>query len=205
MTIRHLVADTSHCLRTAALPMLALGLLTSVRTVDPALGTSDGILSVAWQAANVASTAWLILAVAWAANRRWRDCRAHQRLQHLRDLAAQPDHALVQVQTTIWTTAAGQCAVVLNIATGVLHRVWLPETTVPSGAFAVLERTGHGGRVVACVDARGVKSAHRHERRRRRLDTPAIQPEPAREVGELQEAADLIDEVEKYLKARGGA
>jgi hypothetical protein len=199
VTIRHLLHHAGHFLRAAAPPVVVLGLLTAVRTVEPAL-VSDGVLGISWLAAAVASTAWLLIALAVAAARPRRDRRAHERLQQFRHLATQPDHALVQVQTTVWSTVAGQHAVVLNIVTGALHRVWLPETTVPVGAFAVLQRTGDGARVVARLSARSVEAAHRCERR-------TVRPADARrhEDREMQSEANeapspLILEIEAFLK-----
>ncbi len=199
MTIRHLLHDAGRCLRAAAPPVLVLGLITALRTVDPAVATLDRCLGLALQAATVASALWLVVAMTWAAARPWRDRRAHERLDHLRDLAGEGDRALVHVKTTIWSTAAGERTIVLNIATGGLHRVWLPETTVPVGAFAVLEHTNRGVRVIAHMDAHVVEAAHRHERRS--VCAPLRTSVDAGLGGKPGDPARLIREVEAFLQS----
>jgi len=206
VTTRGLLEAAGHCLCAAALPALSFGLLTAVDAAHPGGAASASLadlLGTVRRVGLLACALWLAAAISWAATRPWRDCRALQRLKQLRDLAAQPDHALVQVQTTIWTTAAGQHAVVLNIATGALHRVWLPETKVPIGAYCVLERTLHGVRVIDLMTDRSVAAAHRHERGRHADGGTSAHTKPARHVEQPDDAAVLIDEVEKYLEQQG--
>lgn len=204
MTTRHLLQDAGHCLRAAVPAVLTLGVLTAMRSVFPAsptLGASAGALLLACHVATVAAGSWLVAAVGWAASRRWRDGRASRRLHHLRDLAAEPNRALVHLQTTLWSAAAGQHAVVVNVATGIQHRVWIAEMTVPIGAFVVLERTHHGAVVIGMMHARAVEAAHRHARRHSVTSDPlnvnVPPPEPRDDV--LQ----LIEETEQYLREQG--
>lgn len=199
MTTRHILHDAGHCLRVAALPMLALGVLTAARSMlhtSPPLPTADGLL-LAWQVAIVAAALWLVASVCWSAARPWRDRRASQRLRHFGDLAAEPNRALVHLQTTVWSGAAGQHSIVVNVATGVLHRVWLPGMTVPIGAFVVLERTNSGVSIVDWMNPRRVKEAHRYERRHPLAHDP-------RDCDVEQERRDevlqLIEETEQYLR-----
>lgn len=199
MTTRHRLHDASHCLLSAAPPALALGVLTAARSMlhmSPPLPTADGLL-FAWQVAIVAAGLWLVASVCWSAARPLRDRRASQRLQHLRDLAAEPNRALIHLQTTVCSGAAGQQAVVVNVATGVLHRVWIAEMTVPIGAFVVLERTDSGVSVVDWMNARRVKEAHRYARRHPLARDP-------RDCDVDQERRDevlqLIEETEQYLR-----
>lgn len=200
MTIQHFLHDAGHCLRVASPPVLVLGLLTAVRTVEPPL-MSEGVLGIAWQAATVASTASLVVALAVAAVRPRRDRRARERLEHLRDLAAEPNRALVHVQTTIWSTAAGQHAVVVNIATGILYRVWLQTTWLPTGGFAVLEQRGGAVFVVDWMDACSVQAAQRHLCRSvgaREVEQPRKEAPPVTALAE--DALQLIAETENYLR-----
>lgn len=199
MTTRHILRDAGHCLRVAALPMLALGVLTAARSMlhtSPPLPTADGLL-LAWHVANVAAALWLVASVCWSAARPWRDRRASQRLRHFRDLAAEPNRALVHLQTTVWSGAAGQHSIVVNVATGVLHRVWLPEMTVPIGAFVVLERTNSGVSIVGWMNARRVKGAHHYERRH-----PLARDPRGCDVDQERrdEVLQLIEETELYLR-----
>lgn len=201
MTIRYLLHDAGHYLCATAPPVLVLGLLTAVRAVEPAL-MSEGVLGMAWRAATVASTTWLLIAAAVAADRPRRDRSAHDRLEQLRDFGAQPNRALVRIQTTRWDSTAGQHAVVLNVATGVLHRVWLPETQVPVGAFAVLERTNGGVRMIDRMDARGIEAAHRQERRHQLHAAEAHLKQYVEHRAYSGDAAALMEEVEEYLRMR---
>lgn len=202
MATRHLIHDAGHCLLAAAPPVLALAVLTATRSLFFAsqrlpLSAADSLLQLAWQGTIVAAASWLVASLCWAASRPWRDRRASQRLQHFRDLAAEPNRALVHLQTTAWSGAAGQHSIVVNVATGVLHRVWLPEMTVPIGAFVVLERTNSGVSIVDWVNPRRVKEAHRYERRHPLAHDP-------RDCDVEQERRDevlqLIEETEQYLR-----
>lgn len=171
--------------------------MRSVLPASPTLGASAGALLLAFHVATFAAGSWLVASVCWAASRPWRDGRASQRLRHLRDLAAEPNRALVHLQTSVWSGAAGQHFIVVNVATGVLHRVWLPEMTVPIGAFVVLEGTDSGVSVVDWMNARRVKEAHRYERRHPVARDP-------RDCDVEQERRDevlkLIEETEQYLR-----
>lgn len=204
MNSRQVLLDGAHCLRTAAAPLLTLGVLALARTLhteSPSLAGIDELLLVAWRAAVIATLLWFLVALIWAVTRPRRDRRAFQRLQHLRQMAAPPDRALVHVQTTVWNSTAGEYVVVVNVATGGTFRVWLPETKVPVGAFVVLERTDSGVSVVDWLSTAQVDAGHRHEQR---IDAGGI-PRGSRET-ELHEPLDhgaalrLIEETERFLK-----
>lgn len=201
MTTRHLLHDAGHCLRVAAPPVLALAVLTATRSLFFAnqrlpLSAADS-LQLASHGAIVAAASWLVASLCWSAARPWRDRRASQRLRHFRDLAAEPNRALVHLQTTVWSGAAGQHSIVVNVATGVPHRVWIAEMAVPIGAFVVLERADSGVSVLDWMNARQVKGAHRYERRHPLARDP-------RDCDVDQERRDevlqLIEETEQYLR-----
>jgi len=202
MTTQHLLRDTGHCLRAAAPPLLALSVLAATPSLlAGTLSSLDGLLLPAWWVAIVASVLWFVAATCWAATRPGRDRRACERLQLLRGLAGESNRALVQIQTTVFNAAAGQHAVVMNVGTGTLHRVWLPETAVPIGAFVVLEHADHGVRVIGRLSAPSVEAAHRHERRTRAIRVPDRAGSPGRNPALQTDAAvTLIDEVEAYLR-----
>ena len=203
MTTRQMLLDLGRCLRAAAAPLLTLGVLTLARPVRgeaPSPAGVDELFLVAWRTAVFATLLWLLVAVVWAAIRPWRDRCAYQRLQHLRELAAQPSRVLVFVQTIALGTAAGQHAVVINVATGTTHRAWLSETTVPIGAFVVLERTNGGVGVVDWMDAHQVESGHRHERRHAAHHiTSGRLGVDLTERDDRDDARQLIEEAEQFL------
>lgn len=203
MSTRQIPLDLARYLRASAPPLLTLGVLTLARTANaesPMSAAVDEPIGVAWRAAAFATLVWFLVAVSWTVNRPWRDRRAFQRLQHLREIATAPDRALVHVQTTVWSSTAGQHLIVVNVATGTTSRVWLPETTVPIAAFVVLERSNGGVNVVDSMNAHQVEAGHRHEQRH-------VAPRPSRELrGDLPERDDrddarqLIEETERFLK-----
>lgn len=204
MTTRHLIHDAGHCLRAAVPPVLTLGVLTATRAVllaSPRLSPSaESLLQLAWHCTIVAGGSWLVVSLCWAASRPWRDRRASKRLQHLRDLATEPNRALVHVTTVFGSNTAGQHAIVVNVATGISYRVWIPEMDIPVGAFAVLERSDSGVRHIAALLARRVEAAHRHESRREPPGTSVEPGEPPSQAGENTAATALISEIEAFLK-----
>lgn len=203
MTIRHLLHDAGHCLRGGAAPLLTLAVLALARTAHPgnAVSTSmDELVLLVWRGGTSAALLWLLGAVTWSATRPWRDRRAFQRLQRLREIATPPNRALVHVLTTVWSSTAGEHVVVVNVATGTTSRVWLSETAGQIGAFVVLERSNGGVNVVDSMNAHQVEAGHRHEQRH-------VAPRPSRELrGDLPERDDredarqLIEETERFLK-----
>jgi len=199
MTTRHLIHDAGHCLSVAAPPAVALGVLTATQFVltSPTLSAADGGLLLAWHVAIAAAALWLVASVCWAATRPRRDRGAFQRLQQLRDLTAESNRALVHLQTTVWSAAAGQHAVVVNVETGIPYRVWLPEIRVPIGAFVVLERRNSGVSVVDWMDAHQVVEAHRHEKRHPVTDDRGDVSILERE--DRSDARQLVEEIQQYL------
>lgn len=207
MTTRHLLHDAGHCFRVVAPSLLALSALalagtTQGETLAPA-GVGE-VVFVAWRAAVLGTLLWFLVAVVFAATRQWRDRRGHQRLQRLRERAAQPNRALVFIQSIVCGTAAGQHVVVINLATGATHRAWLPETTVPIGAFVALERANDGVRVIDSMNAQQVESAHRYERRHRAQHILSGElDEDLREHDDREAVLQLIEETERFLKEQG--
>lgn len=203
MRPRQSIHDLRRCLRAAAPPLLTLSVLALARTTQgealPPSGVGELVL-VAWRAAVLGTLLWFLVAVVWAATRPLRDRRAFQRLQDLREIATVPDRALVHVQTIVWSSAAGQNVVVVNVATGVTSRVWLPETTVPIGSYVVVERKGSGVRVVDWMGAEHVEAGHRLEQRHiahrhNSGDRVLEPPEHGRD-----DALLLIEETEQFLR-----
>lgn len=151
------------------------------------------------RATTVVAGLWLATATGMAVLRTRRDTHSHRRLQKLRELAAEPNRALVHVQTTVWSSAAGQHAGVVNVATGILHRVWIPEVTVPIGAFVVLQPTRSGVSIVDWMSPRRVDEAHRFERRHPTTSDPR---DLDVELALNDDVRRLIEETEHYLRQR---
>lgn len=206
MTTGNLLHDAGHCLRAAGPPLLALSVLAIARTTQaetpaPPVGVGEVVL-VAWRAAVLGTLLWFLVAVIWALTRPLRDRRAFQRLQHLREIARVPDRALVHVQTIVWNSAAGQHVAVVNVATGVTSRVWLPESAVPIGSYVVVERMDSGVRAIDHLSAHSVEAAHRSEGRSHEVRASDAHPTPPPNAREESDAVTLIAEVEEYLRRR---
>lgn len=187
-------------LRAAAPPLLTLGVLLVIgelALLDAWTTTFDTTRLVAAVLAGV----WLVIAIAMAGHRVKRDSHAHQRLQELRDDTQAPGRALVHVQTLVSVSAAGQYAVVVNIATGYRYRLWLPEVHLPIGAYAVVEQRVVGVAVIDWVGQRTVDAAHRHERRHpERRDSGHQVRAAVADPADRDDARRLIEETEQFLK-----
>lgn len=203
MSPRRLLLDVRH-VRASAPPLLALGLLAFVRAVcaECSLPAAvDQFVLMAWRTSIIGTLLWFLSAVLWAVLRPRRDRRAFRRLQRLREMATSPDRALVHVQTSVWSSVAGQHVAVVNVATGVTTRLWLPETTVPAGSFVVLERTNAGVRVVDWMNAHEVKAGQCHQRRHAVRPITADQASVQLFEQEIHDdALQLIEETERFLR-----
>lgn len=206
MTTTQFVLDVGRCFRAAAPPLLVLAAftLTGIPRSDELVATSlEHPTVLAWRAAVVATSLWFLVAVVWAETRPLRDRRAFDRLQRLREMATSPDRVLVHVQSTVWSSTAGQHLVVVNVATGGSSRVWLPETLVPIGSFVVLEQTDRGVRVVDWMSAHQVEAGHRHERRVLAVGVSNVEQRGhAADPQNHDDARQLIEETEQFLKGQ---
>jgi len=193
--------DLRPLLRSAAPPLVFLGVLLAFGELsfeEPRTESAETSLLVG----SLGAAVWLLAAVVVTGCRLRREMLAHQRLQELRDRTQASGRALVHVQTVVSSSGAGQHAVVVNVATGFQYRLWLPEVNLPIGAYAVIEQRAVGVAVIDWVGPRTVDAAHRDEQR-----VPAhIDIEPrsagAAETEQLDDAHQLITEVETYLKQR---
>lgn len=185
-------------LRAAAPPLLILGALLAVGEVSD-IDAWAKTVETSWLVAAAVAAAWLAVATGMTVYRTRRDGHAHRRLQGLRDAAQTPGRALVHVEAVAWRSRAGQHAFVVNVATGYRYRLWLPEVDLPDGAYAVIEQCVVGVIVIDWVGPRTVDAAHRHQRRQpAHIDRP--HGVAAAETERLDDAGQLITEVETYLK-----
>lgn len=197
MTTTQLWKDAAHVLRATIAPALALtAVIASLQVLHPWPGSDvlpAAVLSVI--------IAWLVLTVAWAATSPLRDRRAAHRLDELRAASPAPNRELVHIYATIWALLAGQLVDVVNIATGTTHRIWLPETSLPVGSFALLERSNDAVAVVDWIPRRTVEAAHRAVARNpvTASEGPCCHDEIC---GEHDRAGSFVREVEGYLRTQ---
>lgn len=184
-------------------PLLLLGALLAVgelSVLETWMKTADASRLVT----TVAACLWLVAAIVVTGCRMRRDTRAHRRLQALREAAQVSGRALVHLQTVVWSSSAGQHAVVVNVASGHRYRLWLPEVHLPIGAFALLERAGNGARVVDLLGAQVIEAAHHYERYARATRAVVAEDPLHRAVPRQHDSVDtLVHEVEEYLKTQG--
>ncbi len=199
MSINPSSGDVRQFLRIVAPPVFTLGEFLVVGEVSP-LGVGTTSLETSQRVATVFAGLWLVAAIVVTGCRMRRDTRAHRRLQALREAAQVPGRALVHVQTAVWSSDAGQHAVVVNVPSGHRYRLWLPEVHLPIGAFALLAQGEPGVVVLGWLDARTVAAGHRHERRTHQsaADSGANLPTPEHPVEDA--AALLVRETEEFLQ-----
>jgi len=124
----------------------------------------DRALSVAWLGACAAALAWLLTACVRAAIQPASDERAAEQLQGLRDRAQRPGHVLVCVLEARWCSPAGQLMTAVDARTGEVRELWLSETPLPVGAFALVVGRTDVATLVDCIHPRELAGARRAER-----------------------------------------
>ena len=126
---------------------------------------ADSALYIGWLAAVLAALVWLATSATGAALQPAGDRRAFVRVQELRVLSGLTDHALLCVLRTVWSTAAGQRAAAVDVRTGAVVDLWLTESSLPIGSYALVKSAGRSCILVDTVPAGLVLAARRHTRR----------------------------------------
>jgi hypothetical protein len=126
---------------------------------------ADSALYVGWLAAVLAALVWLATSATGAALQPAGDRRAFVRVQELRVLSGLTDHALLCVLRTVWSTAAGQRAAAVDVRTGAVVDLWLTESSLPVGSYALVRLVGGSYMLVDAVPPSLVVAARRHMRR----------------------------------------
>jgi len=129
-------------------------------------------LSLGWRASLIATVAWLATSAIRVASEPARDDRAARRLQALRE-GASVDHArLLCIERTLARSPAGQRVVVSDIHDGRTADVWLSETALPTGSFALIGLDHDAAELLDWIGPAETAAARRAEQRqsaRRRL------------------------------------
>ena len=150
----------------------------------------DSALSVAWLAAGAAALAWLLTACVRAAIQPAHDRRAFEHLQDMRDRAGLPDHTLLCILRVVWISPAGEHATAVDVRTGATLDLWLAESDLAPGSYALVRLVGGiwlvldiaAPRIVTAARRRDRLAACRGDRRERRA------------------AADVIGEAEALIR-----
>lgn len=198
---RCVLVEVRRFARATAAPALAAAVITVTGVGLIQVGVVGAAAAAAWICGLIAALAWLGRNALTEARGRGRDERAADRLQVLRNRAAQyPGHLLVSIHDVVWVGPAGQRVHAVDVARGVVHDVWLPEVALPIGAFAVVDVTANPVRVVDWLDRAVLASARRHETRtsvRRRALAHREERTAARR--ERTAAQTIVQEAERLL------
>jgi hypothetical protein len=96
---------------------------------------------------------------------RRRDREAHDRLQLLQSRTCTPGIDLLELSTTQWASMAGQFATGIDVATGAVVPVWLPQARIPEGSLILVRRDVHPHVLLDWMAPEEVKAAYRSRRR----------------------------------------
>lgn len=155
---------------------------------------ADRALSPGWLAALIAVVMWLASSATRAAIQPARDRRAFERLQDLRVRSGLPDHRLLCVLRTVWRTPAGERAEAVDVRTGALADLWLTESSLSEGSYALVRRRAGAVLLVEAMPPSLVLAAQRHS------GCDADRPGGRKVSRERRAAARVVHEAEALLK-----
>ncbi len=154
--------------RALVAPVLVLVVVVGVPVLLPPEARrllGERALSLVWLAAVIAALLWLATSATRAAVRPAGDRRAFVRLQDLRVRSRLPDHALLCILRTGWSTPAGERADAVDVRTGAFVDLWLTESSLPGGSYALVKSVGGMYVLLDAVPPSLVVAAQRHSRR----------------------------------------
>lgn len=199
---RLVVREMGRWARTVAIPAVALATVVllhrAAESPNALIPTSRA--PTVWLVALGLSSLWLATSAVRATLQPRRDRRAAEHLQDLRVRAALPEHALLCVLQVLWESPAGQRVAAVNVRTGTVHEVWLAESELTPGTYAlVLFRQGEG-RFVASAAPGAILGAKRYESRGSATGKPSS---PGARPGwrERRAATQVIREAETLIRA----
>lgn len=145
------------------LAMVAVSAAFVPPRIAPAIG--EPALRAVWLPTEVAALTWLLTSATRAALQPARDHRAFERLHDLRVRAGLPDHVLLCIVRTVWSTPGGSRAHAVDIRTGESLDLWLAEAHMSAGSFALMKRCSGAMLLMDAIAPGPVLAAQRHERR----------------------------------------
>ena len=195
------VREGARWARAVVLPGAALALVVAMhgaaKSVDASLPVTHA--AAVWLGAAAASAVWLAGAIARAALQPRRDERAAAHLQDMRVRAGLPDHALLCILNTAWTSPAGNRVAAVDVCTGAVCEVWLAEFGLAPGTYALVS---FGPGVAVILDAATPTTVIETKRHEQRVD-PRKRPtsrQGTRTRRERRAAAEVVRGAEALLR-----
>jgi hypothetical protein len=183
------------------LPAAALAVVVTMHaaasSVEASLPASHA--AAMWRGVVVMTASWLAYAIVLAALQPRRDERAAARVQDMRVRAGLPDHALLCILGTIWTSPAGQRVAAVDVRTGAVREVWLAESGLASGTYTLVSfRRG----VAVMLDSATPTTVIHAKRHQQRVDPRqrATRRSPTTTRREGRAAAAVVHEAEALLR-----
>ena len=197
---RLVLREVARWARAVAVPAVSLAALVALQATAPRLiGAAPRALQLAWTAALGAAALWLAISIARAARVPHRDRRAAQHLQDLRVRAGLPDHELLCVLRVLWDSPAGQLVAAVDVRSGTTREVWLSESHVAVGAYALVAFRHGAGTLLDTATPTAVVAAKRHESRHAPKGThPEADAQASRR--DRRAAAEVIRAAEALLR-----
>ena len=149
------------------LPAAALGVVVAMhvaaKSIEASLpATHAGAM---WLGVVAMAAAWLAGAIVLAALQPRRDERAAEHVQDMRVRAGLPDHALLCILDTVWTSPAGQRVAAVDVRTGVVREVWLAESGLAPGTYTLVSFRRGVAVMLDSATPTTVIDAKRHQQR----------------------------------------
>lgn len=163
---RRVAREVARWARAVVLPAAALTAAVTLHLVATQVATALPARAawVVWRAALGASAAWLVVSVARAALQPRRDQRAAEHLQDMRVRAGLPDHTLLCILRVVWISPAGEHATAVDVRTGATLDLWLAESDLAPGSYALVRLVGGTWLVLDIAAPRIVTAARRRDR-----------------------------------------
>lgn len=200
---RTVACEGARWARAVALPTAALAVVVAAHGTAESVDTSLPATHAAavWLGAVAVAAVWLAGAFVRAALQPRRDRRAAAHLQDMRVRAGIPDHALLCILKTVWTSPAGQRVAAVDVRTGAVCEVWLAESGLAPGTYALVSFRRGVAMMLDAATPTTVIAAQRHQQRVEARGHPTRRSR-TRTRRERRAAAEVVRGAEALLRDR---
>lgn len=197
------VREGARWARAVALPATAFAVVVAAHgTAESVNASFPATHAVAvWLGVAAASAVWLAGAIVRAALEPRRDRRSAAHLQDMRVRAGIPDHALLCILDTVWTSPAGQRVAAVDVRTGAVCEVWLAESGLAPGTYALVSFRRGAAVMLDSATPGTVIGAQRHQQRVNPRELPTLRS-GTRTRRERRAVAEVVRGAETLLRDR---